>query len=275
MPPISISAANTLDEVIAGLDQVISYARLHNSRLGFFPCLYKKVTIAVKEGIAEGTFSDGARMERLDVVFANRYLIAIDAWLQGRPCSHAWEVAFRAADQAPLIALQHLLLGMNAHINLDLSVAAAEVAPGAAVHHLKSDFYRINLVLMALVDQVQDELGQVSPLIRVLDRLAGRADELMASQGIRLMRNLAWRNAINLARLKPEKLPAKIMSLDNTVTRLGQKIVRPPLPLRAGIAMTRLGEQMTPADMIYRLDTLPLHRATLSLPHDWEADMEG
>ena len=67
-------AATDIDGVIQQLDVIIDWAHRHKSRLGYFAALYRKVTLKVKEGISEGFFEDGERMERLDVVFANRYL---------------------------------------------------------------------------------------------------------------------------------------------------------------------------------------------------------
>ena len=126
-----MTPAATIDEVIAQLDEVIDRARREGSRVGYFPALYRKVTVAVKEGIAAGRFEDGQRMERLDVVFANRYLEAMAAWRAGEPPTRSWQLSFEAAGRWWPIVLQHLLLGMNAHINLDLGVAAARTAPGA------------------------------------------------------------------------------------------------------------------------------------------------
>jgi len=62
----------TIDEILAELDQIILRARREQNRLGFFATLYRNVTMKVKEGIATGVFADGARMEKLDVTFANR-----------------------------------------------------------------------------------------------------------------------------------------------------------------------------------------------------------
>ena len=64
------------------------------------------------------------------MVFANRYLAAYDAHRTGRTATRACAHSFVVAQQWWPIVLQHLLLGMNAHINLDLGIAAARVAPG-------------------------------------------------------------------------------------------------------------------------------------------------
>jgi len=53
-------------------------------------------------------------MERFDVAFANRFIQAYYQWHGGRL-------------KEPII-LQYILLAMNAHINLDLAIAAMEVS---------------------------------------------------------------------------------------------------------------------------------------------------
>jgi hypothetical protein len=81
----------TIDEVLAELDQIIHWARDARSRLGFFAALYRNVTIKVKEGIGTGFFEDGVRMEKFDVMFANRYLAALRAFAPGKtPASAGW-----------------------------------------------------------------------------------------------------------------------------------------------------------------------------------------
>ena len=121
--------ATAIDQVIAQLGDVIDRSLRERSRLGFFAALYRKVTIKVKEGIAAGRFDDGPRMERLDVTFANRYLEALARFRNGQPPTPCWLLSFEtAATWAPII-LQHLLLGMNAHINFDLGIAAATTCP--------------------------------------------------------------------------------------------------------------------------------------------------
>ncbi|MCH7825275.1 MAG: hypothetical protein IH849_10770 [Acidobacteria bacterium] len=53
----------TIDGVIEELDRTIATARRDESRLGYFPALYRKVTASVQQGIADGRFEDGDRME--------------------------------------------------------------------------------------------------------------------------------------------------------------------------------------------------------------------
>jgi hypothetical protein len=75
-----MSQANTIDQVLVRLEAIISDSIKTGNRAGYFAALYHKVTASVKEGIVNGRFEDGSRMERLDVIFANRYLDAYTAW---------------------------------------------------------------------------------------------------------------------------------------------------------------------------------------------------
>src|SRR5215210_4409022 len=88
--------ARSIDEVIAQLDAIIERAIVERDRLGFFAVLYRTVTAAVKEGIAAGRFEDGPRMERLDIIFANRYLHAFHLHRSGLSPTRSWRAAFAA-----------------------------------------------------------------------------------------------------------------------------------------------------------------------------------
>jgi hypothetical protein len=179
--------AKTIDEVIQELDDIIAWAQGNRSRLGYFAAMYRKVTLKVKEGIADGVFENegiadgvfenGERMERLDVIFANRYLEAIAQHRDGKIPTVSWQLAFEASKRYWPIVLQHLLLGMNAHINLDLGIAAARTSPGGAIYDLENDFNKINEILAALVDGVERELARIWPMLKLLDRIAGKKSQ--------------------------------------------------------------------------------------------------
>src|SRR5947207_2335420 len=116
----------TIDEIILELEQIIDHCIKTKNKAGYFAALYHNVTCHVKTGIANGDFEDGARMERLDVIFASRYIDAWHAFNNKTPLSQSWNIAFQQVSKWPTLVLQHLLLGINAHINLDLGIAAVE-----------------------------------------------------------------------------------------------------------------------------------------------------
>jgi hypothetical protein len=241
--PIVIRSCQTIDEVIAQLDHIIDYCARHRSRLGFFATLYRNVTLRVRAGIQCGRFEDGPRMERLDVIFANRYFEALDCYWQLAPTPRCWQVAFQAAQWRRPIILQHLLLGMNAHINLDLAIAAIQTTPGEDLPSLKRDFYEITVLLGELIDEVQARIDVVSPWFSMIDRLGGRTDEELCHFAIAVARDLAWRTAEHLAHLPPEALAAEIARHDAAVAALGQGIGRPGWPLNMGLMAIRARER--------------------------------
>lgn len=242
----------TIDGVLARLDAIIDEARREGRRLGYFAVLYRGVTARVKEGIAAGRFEDPARMERLDVIFANRYLAAYDAFRRGAPCSACWRLAFEAAEAREPLVLQHLLLGMHAHIDLDLGIAAAETAPGAALPALERDFREINALLVEMLGDVQDRLSRVSPWLGLLDRVAGGRDEALARLGLRGTRSGAWLSARRLAALQDaDARTLAIDDCDRAATTLGRGILRPPgRLLPAVLRVVRWGERRSPAEVI-------------------------
>ena len=235
--------ASTIAEVISALDGVIYKARKDKSRLGYFPALYRKVTIAVQEGIRAGEFEDGPRMEKLDVTFANRYLDVLDARRSGAGPTGSWNVAFDAAQGWWPIVLQHLLLGMNAHINLDLGIAAAQTCPGDALPGLHNDFNRINGILSSLVDGVKAELTEIWPILGILDRLAGTADDRIIDFSMQVARDHAWRFAEKLAPLDPADQEAEIARVDAWIALFGRRIWKPNLIVRGAFMAIRLGER--------------------------------
>jgi hypothetical protein len=219
--------ANNIDEVVAALDRIIAAALAERSRIGFFAALYRQVTLRVRQGIADGFFDDGPRMERLDTVFANRYLDALAAWQIGTRPSKCWRVAFDATHRTDLLILQHLLLGINAHINLDLGVAAAQVAPGAALHALHADFDRINQILSTLTDEVKVVLEQFSPLLHLIDGVGDEFDDAIVNFSLTGARDDAWLHAQILAAESPTFQAATIAVID-AKTRFLARLVADP-----------------------------------------------
>ena len=168
--------AETIDDVIRSLDSIIEWAYQQQNRAGYFAALYRRVTKAVKQGIATGRFQNGARMERLDVIFANRYLTAFDEWRQGKPTTLSWKAAFDCTAHWYPLVLQHLLVGMNAHINLDLGVAAATCSPGDQLPGLQADFNQINNILAEQVATVEQEMARISPWVKLLNTFGLRTE---------------------------------------------------------------------------------------------------
>jgi hypothetical protein len=229
--------ATDIDDVLVKLTGIIERHRARNNPLAFFPAVYRATTARVRAGIQSGAFADGARMNRLATVFANRYLAAFDVAEagSGRP-ARAWQAAFDAAARPHTMILQHVLVGMSAHINFDLPLAVIATAGAGGVAELEQDFQAINRILAALLDPVQEVIDRFSPLLNVLDRVGGRTDEALVTFSINNARDEAWHEATRLAAEPEGQRERSILSLDRRVTLLADRIILPDGPL--GMAST-------------------------------------
>jgi hypothetical protein len=246
--------AQSIDEVIARLTGIIDISRKESSRLGYFAALYRKVTVSVKQGILNGRFEDGARMERLDINFANRYLEAYDLHRKGEAPTASWQVSFEAAGHWRPLILQHLLLGINAHINLDLGIAAVETAPGDRLASLKHDFDLINKILADLVQPVQDEIGEVSPWLDFLEKIDQSADNAIINFSMDKARASAWDLALKLNSLGENERIAAVKLRDLEIAALGRLVYKPPgILLNLGLLAIRSRESNDVARIIDEL----------------------
>ncbi len=219
----------TINDVVAALDAIVQQSYDQASRLGYFAALYRRVTGAVRDGISSGSFQNGPLMEQLDVVFASRYLDALATFQAGGVASRSWMVAFQGCDDADLLILQQLLSGMNAHINLDLGIAAAQVSPGEQLPQLKPDFDEINAVLASLVGTVASEIAVVSPLIGDLEKIGLRSETSLVNFDMTAARDAAWFTAGRLASEPSFLHDATIDGLDLAVSIQGRAILYPPV----------------------------------------------
>ena len=233
----------TIDEVLVRLNALLDDAVRDAARIGYFVGLYERVTSNVRRAIiADTVFDDGPRMHRLDVVFANRFLEAWDTHVRGETPAESWAVAFSALDDPRALVIQHLMLGMNAHINLDLGVAAATIAPTPdALTALRADFMRINDVLARLVRVVEDELCQICPpMQRLADKVT--VEERLFGFGLNASRDVAWKLAQDLVSAPPEGWPAIIATRDRLSAAAGRALF--PLHGAAGAtALLMLGSE--------------------------------
>ncbi len=235
--------ARNIDDVIDLMDEIIESSTQQSDRLAYFTALYRLVTLVVRQACDDGYFQDNERMRELDTVFANRYFEALAHYRAGRPPTQSWQVAFDATRQPHLLIMQHLLLGMNAHINLDLGVSAAEVSGGVLTPGLKDDFEKLNDILAGLIDLVQAQVAQVSPWLGILERAAWRTDEMLVYFSINSARDGAWRFAESLIILPDASRQATITARDAKVARLGQHIVRTHFPLSAALRLIHMREE--------------------------------
>ncbi len=234
--------ATTIDEVISFLDQIIQENKEIPNTMGYFAALYHKVTCKVKEGIENDFFDDNPRMERLDVIFANRYLQAYTEFKNGTTPSTSWQIAFEKADSYWLLVLQHLLLGMNAHINLDLGIAAAEVMKGKPIENLHDDFNKINEILSELVSDVQKELSLIWKFLAKIIKVTEKFDTILIDFSMKLARDGAWKYATLLASSPETEWTNLIEERDAKVAKKANIVINPGFLIRLLFKIIRIEE---------------------------------
>lgn len=243
----------TIEELLDRLRALTERYASEGSRLGYFSALYYLMTGRVAEGMVSGRFQQPDRMQRLACHFASRYLAAVSQFDAGLQPPASWLVAFEAAARWKPLILQHLFLGMNAHINFDLGIAAAEVAGGSGLAAARQDFEEINDVLAELMDDVQDRIGRVSPWMRLVDLAGGRTDEAVMNFSMQKARAAAWSVAESFVSIDDVQREAAGRSLDARVARFAKVIVRPGFLIAAASFPARLRERANPAEIIEAL----------------------
>jgi len=222
--------ATTIDQVIEQFDAIILTEKQNNSAMAFFPILYNRVTKRIKAGIEAEEFDDNARMEKLDVIFANRYIEAYQHYKAGNPPTESWLNAFKVSEA---LVMQHLLLGINAHINLDLGIAAAETT-GDDLADFERDFNKINEVLAAMVADVKAAIGKVSPLFKLLELVGKGKEDKLVSFSINIARDGAWLFANEYA--AAVKKEEAIADRDQVIAALAVQLVNPKSKLLQVVA---------------------------------------
>lgn len=248
-------AASTIKEVIEQLNEIVNHSIATGSRMGYFAVLYKSVTASVAQKINEGYFDDGPRMEKLDVLFANRYLDAYDAYAAGKACTTSWQLAFDAARQWKPMVMHHLLLGMNAHISLDLGIATASISPGDKINDIHNDFLKINALLIAMVNEVKLKLFSMWPPSKLVAKLnTSDLENSLAGFSMIVAREAAWQVALAYAPLLTENAQqAYITERDKKVNAFGNRILNPGAWSSSVMYAMRLFEVGTTASKIAKL----------------------
>lgn len=223
------------------VDELRAIALEARDAAGYFPALYVRVTDDIAAGIRNHRFVDGERMERLVDAFAGHYIRARYAEI---PIPRCWQATWDVAADPNLVIGQHLLLGINAHVNHDLAQALVEIAPHyGGLEALRGDFDTINDVLA----------GSFTGVIRDLDHVSRWASEAATFGGGRLFnfsmraaRSQAWGTAKRLYPLDAAARRAYVRELDRLVSILAYMITRPIFPVGLAVWLARRFEEHDP-----------------------------
>lgn len=221
-----IQLPRTINEVIDVLDAIIEQSISDDNYLFVFAYVYRRTTAEIRQKLNEKAFHDNELMAEFDVVFANLYINAWSEHRQGNPVRKVWQISFEYANRR-LAILQHLLLGMSAHINLDLAVAASSMMKGRDIGKLHHDFMMVNDILAGITNEVQESLSRVSPLLFLLDWIGERNDEKLADFSIKVARGKSWILASELWASDDSSSGMRIDKADNALVGFARRFITP------------------------------------------------
>lgn len=259
----SFVPATSIKEVLSRLDAIIVDSKLTNSRLGYFAALYHKVTLKVQEDIENRLFENPERLELLDVLFANRYLYAVHEWKidkNSKEVSKSWKIAFESSTDSSILVLQHLLLGMNAHINYDLGIAVKVANDnGCTIDELRRDYNSINNILAALTYSVVNKLNIVSPLLSLIGLTGNQSNSMLVQFSLGNARDGAWCFATDLISKEASESETFVANRDNEMQQLGLLLLKNKGLLKIGIFIIHLFEWRKVDKIIEVLSSKKLH----------------
>jgi hypothetical protein len=211
--------------------QVRIWEKEHDNRSVFLGC-YCLMTENMLHAIEMNRFDDSEWINRLLQHFADYYFDALTCY-EKEDCSEVWRLAHEATTNRNLHVIQHLLLGINAHINYDLVLTLYDLLVDDWSHISEStkrsrlrDHNMVNEIIADTIDSVQDTIiEQKSPAMKMIDVLLGRLDEFLLSALISHWREDVWKKAIELINATQNEQWKFRQSLEKEVVRTGKKIL--------------------------------------------------
>jgi Family of unknown function (DUF5995) len=230
------------------LHTLIEIALSAEDARGYFPAMYARVTRRVLDDAAAGRFADAERMQRFVAAFADRYLRANAHPTTAPRC---WRAHFDTAGDASLLVVQHLLLGINAHVNYDLApTVAGLVDAGATLASVRPDFDAVNDVLADVYRDLIHDLDRVT-------KWTGRADAYGGGRLFRFSltraRNQAWQAAVRLSALDTAARDDELREIDELVAVVTYLVGHPIAPVRLVLTLLRHLETSDPATVTRNL----------------------
>ena len=192
------------DSVVNRMQALIDRWEAANDERRIFLSCYRMMTSNMFSALEQSVFLDSAWVDHLLHRFSEYYFVALEAYEQDPIAAPpVWQLAHDTARNPDSLALQKLLVGVNAHINYDLVLTIVELLksdwPDLTEEQRFSrytDFCNVNEVINQTIDAVQDQiLEREMPVMDLIDRLLGPLDELMISGLITRWRENVWRNA--------------------------------------------------------------------------------
>ena len=222
------------------IEQLRAVALAADDGSGHFPAMYARVTQRIDRDAAVGKFADGEGAIRFARAFAEWYLRPRGGV---EPIPDAWRAAWDVAGDRRLLIVQHLLLGINAHVNHDLPQVVVELADERGdLAGMRADFDQVNAVLAATLPDVIRDLGRASRWVNVV---AARGGGRVFHFSLERARAQAWLAAERLHPLDGAARAHEAGEIDRLVCVLAYLVAHPARPVRW---LTRVGRVLESDD---------------------------
>tara|TARA_R110002124_G_scaffold277321_9_gene448686 strand:+ start:38149 stop:38847 length:699 start_codon:yes stop_codon:yes gene_type:complete len=209
------------------METVKKFEANKDNRTIFLHC-YSMMTANMLLAIEQNKFHDTQWVNQLLNRFADYYFNALSCYDCGEETPTVWKEVHKAAASKKLHVIQHLLLGVNSHINYDLVLTLydmlspewADLSDEMRVKRYQ-DHCLVNLIIGDTIDKVQDEVVEkYSPSMDVIDKLMGRLDEFLLLKLITAWRDKVWDHTQELLVLESEAERTKyILELEKKVLK--------------------------------------------------------
>lgn len=224
------------DRVIQQMQALIqNWTSCDDSRCIFLRC-YQMMTLNMLKAVEQDEFHDSNWVNLLLHRFADYYFIALDQYeADPQAAPLVWQLAHNATRSGNTMAIQTLLLGVNAHINYDLVLTLVDVLSPEwkSLDEMKReqryhDHDRVNTIIAATIDAVQDEVIEPAmPIMDFVDQVFGGLDEYLISKMIRNWRENVWEHATQLLNMDGEGSREEIITrVENDAMKIGKMIYR-------------------------------------------------
>ncbi len=233
LPALPSGPVSSIAEAVRRME-TIGGALPETDGVACFNRMYLTVTREVGAHLGAGFFADPKFMDRLDVVFANLYLAALDGWAAD-PASvcRSWRALISRSTRVDLAPLQFAVAGMNAHINHDLPLALVATCREAGVQlgdgSQHDDFRKVNVLLAQLSQAIRQSFE--TGVIADLDKRCPGLENLVGNFSVDTAREVAWDNGATLWHLNDNQFLSHsfLESLDRLVAFAGNGLLTPLL----------------------------------------------
>lgn len=230
--------ARVVDKMQGYIDQ---WEQTQDQRVIFLTC-YAMMTKNMLTALERGEFADRVWVAAMLYRFAEYYFEALDAYESRAKTPAVWQQAFDTCQRPRVHVLQHLVLGMNAHINYDLVWVIVELMrdewPNLSPEQIQGryhDHVHVNEVIYQTIDCVQDEVVErYSRSMDIVDKVFLKADEWLLYRLISRWREQVWINARTLMTCAATDEPRLRAYVTDRSVRRGKAILLQggPLALR-------------------------------------------